>query len=367
MMKVVLAGRAAEQVVFGRVTNGAANDLEKVTEIARAMVFEFGMSESVASRTMRADNYALSEETKRLRDGEQARLTDDAYEEAVRLLEKHRARSTGSPRRCSRRRRSTARSCSRSWSDVAPSRARPRRSARSACCPSEPEADFLATLSRVRLRCSRSAARRSSHCAPTRSIQSARRRAAPASGGSASRGRRGRARRARPPSSAARCFATAWRVTGSSAASSVGGRRAARGERLEHEAPAGVGERLEDRVYAIAHAASACSSSAVATRGRLATTTRVPRRRPRAELTRRRPPSAARAPLLVDLLDRRVPLLAVPPAEDAAAARPRVELDLVREPVPEPLGLGQRLPDLLRVTGKTISRGPPSATSWLRI
>ena len=40
---------------------------------------------------MRADNYALSEETKRLRDNEQARLTDVAYEEATRLLEKHRA------------------------------------------------------------------------------------------------------------------------------------------------------------------------------------------------------------------------------------------------------------------------------------
>ena len=48
LMKVVLAGRAAEQVVFGRVTNGAANDLEQVTEIARAMVFEYGMSEVVA-------------------------------------------------------------------------------------------------------------------------------------------------------------------------------------------------------------------------------------------------------------------------------------------------------------------------------
>jgi ATP-dependent Zn protease len=39
---------------------------------------------------MRADNYALSEETKRVRDAEQARLTDDAYEEAQRLLRKHR-------------------------------------------------------------------------------------------------------------------------------------------------------------------------------------------------------------------------------------------------------------------------------------
>jgi cell division protease FtsH len=89
-MKVALAGRAAEQVVFGRISTGAADDLEKVTGLARAMVFEFGMSESVASRTMRADNYALSEETKRVRDQEQALLTDGAFAEAVRLLTKHR-------------------------------------------------------------------------------------------------------------------------------------------------------------------------------------------------------------------------------------------------------------------------------------
>jgi ATP-dependent Zn protease len=54
------------------------------------MVFEFGMSDIAPARTMRADNYGLSEETKRLRDNEQARLTDDAYEEAQRLLVKHR-------------------------------------------------------------------------------------------------------------------------------------------------------------------------------------------------------------------------------------------------------------------------------------
>src|SRR5215469_5637735 len=89
-MVVALAGRAAEEVVFGRVTNGAANDLEKVTEIARAMVFEWGMADTVSSRTLRADNYALSEETKRLRDTEQAHLTDHAYTEAMRLLGKHR-------------------------------------------------------------------------------------------------------------------------------------------------------------------------------------------------------------------------------------------------------------------------------------
>ena len=90
LMMVFLAGRAAEQIVFGRITNGAANDLERVTQIARSMVFEYGMSEVAPSRTMRADNYALSEETKRLRDSEQARLTDQAYDEAQRLLLKHR-------------------------------------------------------------------------------------------------------------------------------------------------------------------------------------------------------------------------------------------------------------------------------------
>ncbi|HEY3551985.1 MAG TPA: AAA family ATPase [Gaiellaceae bacterium] len=90
-MIVTLAGRASEEVVFGHVTNGAANDLEKVTSLARSMVFEWGMSEGASSRTMRADNYALSEETKRLRDSEQARLTDGAYEESLRLIKKHRA------------------------------------------------------------------------------------------------------------------------------------------------------------------------------------------------------------------------------------------------------------------------------------
>jgi cell division protease FtsH len=90
-MKVLLGGRAAEQSVFGAVTNGASNDLERVTAIARSMIFEYGMGDEVSSRTMRADNYALSEQTKQLRDHEQARLTDQAFQEALRLILKHRA------------------------------------------------------------------------------------------------------------------------------------------------------------------------------------------------------------------------------------------------------------------------------------
>jgi cell division protease FtsH len=90
-MTIALAGRAAEQIVFGRVTNGAANDLEKVTAIARAMVFEWGMSDAVSSRTLRGDDHELSEETKQLRDAEQTALTERSYADAVRLLSKHRA------------------------------------------------------------------------------------------------------------------------------------------------------------------------------------------------------------------------------------------------------------------------------------
>jgi cell division protease FtsH len=90
-MKVALAGRAAEQIVFGRVTNGAANDLEKVSSIARRMVFDLGMGERIVSHTLRADDYPLSEQSKQLRDEEQSRITDTAYGESMRLLEKHRA------------------------------------------------------------------------------------------------------------------------------------------------------------------------------------------------------------------------------------------------------------------------------------
>lgn len=42
---MLLAGRAAEELVFGSVTTGASNDIEKATSIARAMVTQYGMSE----------------------------------------------------------------------------------------------------------------------------------------------------------------------------------------------------------------------------------------------------------------------------------------------------------------------------------
>ena len=89
-MIVALAGRAAEEVVFGRVTNGAANDLEKVTDIARSMVFEWGMADSVSPHASCRQLRALRGDEAATR-SEQASLTDAAYAEALRLLKKHRA------------------------------------------------------------------------------------------------------------------------------------------------------------------------------------------------------------------------------------------------------------------------------------
>ncbi len=47
----LLGGRAAEEIVFKDVTTGAANDLERATDVARAMVTRYGMSEKLGPRT----------------------------------------------------------------------------------------------------------------------------------------------------------------------------------------------------------------------------------------------------------------------------------------------------------------------------
>src|ERR1700712_536673 len=87
---VLLGGRAGEEVALGEASNGAGDDLERATAIARAMVFDWGLGESLTTRTVRADNFALSEETKSKRDAEQSQICDFAYAEARRLLEEHR-------------------------------------------------------------------------------------------------------------------------------------------------------------------------------------------------------------------------------------------------------------------------------------
>ena len=55
-MAMTLGGRAAEEIVFGEITTGASNDLEKVTATAKAMVMRFGMSEKLGPRVFGHDH-----------------------------------------------------------------------------------------------------------------------------------------------------------------------------------------------------------------------------------------------------------------------------------------------------------------------
>ena len=55
-MAMTLGGRAAEEIVFGEITTGASNDLEKVTATAKQMVMRFGMSERLGPRVFGHDH-----------------------------------------------------------------------------------------------------------------------------------------------------------------------------------------------------------------------------------------------------------------------------------------------------------------------
>lgn len=99
MLVGMLAGRAAEEIVFDTVTTGAANDIEKATNIARAMITQYGMSEkfgligleSIQNRYL--DGRAVSncgEATSAEIDREVMGMLKSAYTEAKRLLSEHR-------------------------------------------------------------------------------------------------------------------------------------------------------------------------------------------------------------------------------------------------------------------------------------
>ena len=85
-MVVGLAGRVAESIVFGSITTGAANDLEKVYEVSRSMVTQYGMGTSITSRRLPVDDYSVSENSRRIVDEEQQEMTDQAYRRARDLI-----------------------------------------------------------------------------------------------------------------------------------------------------------------------------------------------------------------------------------------------------------------------------------------
>ncbi len=99
MLVGMLAGRAAEEIVFNTVTTGASNDIEQATKVARAMITQYGMSEkfgligleSVQSRYL--DGRPVQNcgpETAAEIDKEVMKMLKDAYEEAKRILQENR-------------------------------------------------------------------------------------------------------------------------------------------------------------------------------------------------------------------------------------------------------------------------------------
>ena len=106
---VLLGGRVAEEIVFNEISTGAGNDLERVTELARSMVMEYGMSRELGpvnlagprrTQFLQGDgggpqqrNY--SEETAREIDAEIRGLIDGTYERVRKLLTADRAGAGG--------------------------------------------------------------------------------------------------------------------------------------------------------------------------------------------------------------------------------------------------------------------------------
>ena len=88
-MIVALGGRVAEQVVFGRVTNGAANDLKHVADISHSMVHDFAMGNAHIGRSPEGD-VRLSETTLRIRDEERQDLIEEGRRAALKLIVAHR-------------------------------------------------------------------------------------------------------------------------------------------------------------------------------------------------------------------------------------------------------------------------------------
>ena len=102
IMTEILGGRAAEEIVYGELTTGAGNDLERVTEIAKKMVCSWGMSEAFGPMTIGKEQGEVylgkeligrdvhSNETAQLVDSEIRGFIARAYDRALEILKKRR-------------------------------------------------------------------------------------------------------------------------------------------------------------------------------------------------------------------------------------------------------------------------------------
>ena len=91
-MCMTLGGRAAERIVFDKISTGAQNDLDQVTKVAYAMVSIFGMNEKVGNvsfydmQNQNSFNKPFSEETSRIIDEESRKIIEGQYQRAQDLL-----------------------------------------------------------------------------------------------------------------------------------------------------------------------------------------------------------------------------------------------------------------------------------------
>ena len=98
-MTSLMAGRAAEEIVFGKISTGALNDIERATKMAQALVTYYGMSPEVGNisfydSTGQSDygiTKPFSEKTAETIDREVRRIVEEAYSKAKELLLSHRA------------------------------------------------------------------------------------------------------------------------------------------------------------------------------------------------------------------------------------------------------------------------------------
>jgi cell division protease FtsH len=88
-LTVLLGGRVAEQVVFGAITTGASDDLQRAAEISHAMVNEYAMGTAGVGRSPDS-SVRLSETTLRIRDEERQDLIEEARRAAQKLIVAHR-------------------------------------------------------------------------------------------------------------------------------------------------------------------------------------------------------------------------------------------------------------------------------------
>ena len=100
-MCAALGGRAAEQIIFGKISTGALSDLEKVTKQARAMVTIYGLNDKIGNRTYydpTGEEYGFtkpySEKTAQVIDEEISNIIEQQYQRAIDILEENKEKLT---------------------------------------------------------------------------------------------------------------------------------------------------------------------------------------------------------------------------------------------------------------------------------